>query len=85
MTMADKPEGNGFGKGVRRAATVIGAGIVGAFAALFASFGFLSWYDPRPRVATQDAMGYGLLIFFVIVPACSIGLAWLVARLTRLH
>jgi hypothetical protein len=68
---------------MRRTATIIAGACIGAFAGLFGSFAFFSWYDPNPRVATQDGMGYGLLIVFVIMPACGIGLAFLFARLTR--
>jgi ABC-type polysaccharide/polyol phosphate export permease len=68
---------------MRRVATIIAGAIVGAFAGLFATWGFFTWYDPYPRVATQDGMGYGLLVIFVIMPACCIGLALLIAQLTR--
>ncbi len=68
---------------MRRMATIVAGAVIGAFGGLMGSAAFFTWYDPHPRVATQDGMGYGLLVVFVVIPFCSIGLAMLIARLTR--
>jgi hypothetical protein len=68
---------------MRRLAVIFLGIVAGGMLGLYGGMAFFRLINPHPRVATQDAMGEGLCLLFLIIPVCAILGGVTMARLTR--